>query len=181
MACAAPAGVSGVCGRCKPAYGRAWCVGERSGALQKLIDAYKFSNARAASKVLAGLLDDILPVLPPDTVVVPVPTVSSHIRQRGYDHTELICRELAGRRRLSLGRHLERRGKARQRGASRAERERQAREAFSCHAELPGDRPYLLVDDIVTTGATMKYAATALREAGAKEVWAAAVARQTLD
>jgi len=41
--------------------------------------------------------------------------------------------------------------------------------------------PYLLVDDVMTTGSTLKYAARALKQAGASQVWVAVIARQTLD
>ena len=68
-----------------------------------------------------------------------------------------------------------------QRGASRSERINQARLAFRGAENTNGDVPYLLVDDIVTTGATLYFAAKTLKSAGANTVWVATIARQPLD
>jgi len=159
-------------------YTRAWCVGERTEALQRLIDAYKFERAKACHGTLADLLVSRLPDLPPETVVVPIPTISAHIRQRGYDHTLLIARRLAKKMNLRLDPALSRKTATKQRGASRKERIAQAKEAFALTSPILPNMPYLLIDDVVTTGSTLKYAAQLLKDAGAAEVWVGVIARQ---
>lgn len=181
LVCAMPAGDSGVCIGCAASYQKAWCVSERSGAVESLINVYKFEYVKQASAPLARLIDHRLPQLPVNTVIVPIPTISKHIRQRGYDHIELLCKDLARYRKLVLKKLLVRNSNFVQRGANREQRISQAKSAFSCRQKLPESTPYLLVDDVVTTGATLEAAANALRGAGARTVWVAAVARQTLD
>ena len=181
LTCGGPAGERGICRSCRVPYDRAWHVGKRADALQRLIGLYKFERVRDGYRVLGDLLIATLPQLPPETVVVPVPTVTSHIRQRGYDHTLLIARYVAKRRELRLGRSLERVTSTTQRHATAKERETQAKQAFSAVGEITPDVPYLLVDDVITTGATLKYAAKTLKDAGAMQVWVAIIARQTLD
>ncbi len=175
------AGASGICADCKVPYARAWCVADRRDQLQRLIGNYKFTNAGAAYKPLAGLLNDRLPELPANTIIVPIPTVSSHIRQRGYDHMLLIARHLAKQRGLKLSTVLKRTTSTKQRDASRSARIVQAKAAFVCPVPLLPDSTYLLIDDVVTTGATMRYAAQTLLDAGASAVWIATISRQPLD
>lgn len=172
---------NGICQACRPAYRRAWYVGERSGALQRLIGDLKFQNMYAAHRPLADLLDSAVDRLPPEVVVVPIPTVGAHVRQRGYDHALLIARRFAKKRGLKVERPLRRATATKQRDANRYRRLAQAKVAFRVAGPIRGDVPYLLIDDVITTGATMEYAARALRDAGAKEIWVAAVARQPLD
>lgn len=172
---------NGVCSTCRTNYDRAWSVGERTGALQRVIDLYKFERARAAHKTLGDLLLEVLPILPDNTVIVPIPTVTSHTRQRGYNHSLLIARYVARTRGHVLDRALLRKSDFKQRGASATARRRQAKEAFKVKQIIDPGAVYLLVDDIVTTGATLDYAAKALKEAGAHVVWVAVVAYQTLD
>lgn len=172
---------AGICNRCKTTYEKAWCVDDREGVLERLIDAYKFERVKRASIELGGLLDAVLPVLPPETIVVPVPTVGSHIRQRGYDHALLIAKEFAKLRKLTVKPLVERSGTTSQRGLNKRERMNEAERAFHCRLKLNRDVPYLVVDDVVTTNATLRYAAGALCNAGAKNVWAAVIARQPLD
>lgn len=146
-----------------------------------LINRFKFEYARAAYVPLGDVMLAALPQLPERTIVVPVPTVRSHIRQRGYDHTLLLARYIAEKQHLVLERPLLRRMATVQRGATRKARIAQAKEAFEVRTSLEKEVPYLLVDDVVTTGSTLRYAAEAMRSAGAAVVWAAAVARQPLD
>lgn len=174
-------GQSGICGGCRVPYSRAWCVGARQEALEHLIDTYKFANARSAFKSLAELLDTHLPELPDTVRIVPIPTVASHIRQRGYDHMALIATQFARQRGVGVDPVLSRVTNTRQRSASRRERNKQAKAAFVCTTQLDKNTPYLLIDDVVTTGATLKYAAKALRDQGAQTVWVASISRQTLD
>ena len=144
-----------LCGDCIVPYSRAWCAGERSDTLKQLINVFKFSRAKSAYKQLSLLLDETIPQLPTDTVVVPIPTVPAHIRERGYDHMRLIAQDFAKSRKLQSRAHLERNSVTMQRGASRQMRAEQARDAFRCSATLNPDVPYLIVDDVTTTGATL--------------------------
>ena len=159
----------------------AWYVARRADALEWLIDAYKFENARTAYRPLGDLLNARLPDLSPGVIVVPVPTIAAHIRQRGYDHVLLVARRVAALRGLRVAPLLTRRTNTKQRDASRAERERQAREAFNVRGVIDPHATYLVIDDVATTGATLRAAARELRQAGAQHVWVAAIARQPLD
>lgn len=181
VVCGRPTGSTWLCNSCRAPYERVWVVGERSGILQRLVGLYKFERAREAYMPLGDLLLDLLPELPADTVIVPVPTTSSRIRERGYDHMLLITAYVARVRRLKCQQLVVRKTNTKQRQASARTRIAQAKQAFIVKVKINPDVPYLLVDDVVTTGATIKYATKALRDAGAKHVWVAVIARQTLD
>lgn len=156
-------------------------VAERIGPLERLIDLYKFERTRAGYKVLGDLLLARLPDLPSSTVIVPIPTIAPHIRQRGYDHSLLVARYIARKRRLTFRNLLARKTSSMQRGASKSVRKKQAAQAFVVRGKVDPELHYLVVDDIVTTGATLDAAAKLLKEAGAKHISVAAVAYQTLD
>jgi len=162
-------------------YERAWCVGERSGVLQRLVGDFKFQNMYAAHIPLAQLLDERISELPSNTIVVPVPTIAAHIRERGYDHTKLIAKRIARRRKLRMQTALIRVTTTKQRDASRKDRLKQAKAAFAANGHIDETANYLIIDDVVTTGATMYYAAQTLQAAGAQHIWVATIARQTLD
>jgi ComF family protein len=171
----------GICKRCETSYSRAWFVGERTDALHDVIDALKFDRVIDAADTIASLLDARLPVLPASTVLVPVPTIRSHVRQRGYDHTLRIAKRLAKLRGLRIEQIIVRYNQRPQRGLSKKERLKQASETFFICGDIDQTVNYLVVDDVVTTNATLRYCAEALREAGASDVWVAVAARQPLD
>ena len=170
----------GVCKSHHLPYAKAWVVGERRDVLQRLIGSFKFLNAKSGARILAQLLDERLPALD-NVVVVPVPTISAHIRERGYDHARLIAEQFAKIRKLPFAPVIARRSKSIQKRADRATRDRQARNAFTIIKPLKPNTTYVIVDDIITTGATLEYAAELLKRAGASSVWVAALARQPLD
>lgn len=171
----------GICSSCREPYQKAWCIGERRDVLEHLIDAYKFEHVKEASGVFADLLDSALPVLPLETIVVPLPTIAPHIRQRGYDHMLLIARTFAKRRGLRIDTSLRRISSSKQLGSLRRDRIRQAKSAYGITKKLDAAVPYLLLDDVFTTGASLHYAAEALQRAGARDIWVAVIARQPLD
>lgn len=181
VACGRGISISGVCRQCHVSYVKAWCVGMHAESLRRLVQQYKFHYAKAAARVLADLLLMCVSDLPANTIIVPLPTVPAHIRQRGYDHIDLIARRFAKKRQLKLVAVIERVGSDKQRGATRAQRIAQAKKAFRVRTVLDPAVPYLVIDDVVTTGASLKYATLALRQAGAREIWVAAIARQPLD
>jgi len=141
----------------------------------------KFQNTKFAAKSLAELLHESLPLLPEGTQIVPVPTVRSHIRQRGYDHIDLIARHFSTLRKLPVNRALVRATSDTQHLVSRKTRKEQSQKAFKLETTAAfGAGPVLLLDDIVTTGSTLLAAAKLLKDAGAT-VWVATLAYQPLD
>lgn len=156
-----------------------WVVGVREGALRNLIDRYKFDSAKEAGRVCVELLHQRLPVLPPGVVVVPVPTSPAHRRARGFDHTWYIAKAFAARRKLSCLQTLSRHSNDTQHFRSRSQRLKQAALGLETVREVPAD--ILLIDDIYTTGATLRACVQKLRAAGAKRIFVAIIARQTLD
>ena len=180
IVCQSLCGLDGVCLNCRTSFTRAWAVGRREDSLQALINESKYHSCRSGCVRQAALLDDIVPVLPPEVVVVPVPTIQPHVRQRGYGHSELIARSFAKRRNLTCESILIRHGSHVQQGSSLKERIAQAKVSYTATSGATG-KTVLLIDDVYTTGSSVRYAAQALKDAGAREVWVAVTARQTLD
>lgn len=178
LVCGASA-TRGICRRHKLPYQRAYCVGRRQGVLKRLIDDYKFHRVQAAASVLAALFDATLPRFDQPVVLVPIPTAPRNTRRRGYDHMRLAARQLARRRGLPLRSLLYRRSNAVQHFAvNAAQRRRQAKEFFGLRGAVSPDATYILLDDIFTTGSTLREAANVLREAGATDIAIAVIARQ---
>ena len=171
----------GVCDDHKFVFNQAWVVGTRSGSLQRLIGGYKFQNMKAASVDLADLLCRRLPPLPARSVLVPIPTTAGHIRERGYDHMLLIAQELGRKLHIPVERILQRGNQLTQHHVGRKERLIQAKTAFRVEGMVDPGITYILLDDVVTTGATITQAAKLLRNAGAVYVWVAVTSRQPLD
>lgn len=169
---------NGLCRLCRPPYSRGWAAGVDDGALEKLLRDFKFGPARAAATVLAELMVVRLPDLPSNCVLVPLPTIQRHIRERGFDHTKLLVKALAATKQIEYDTSLlSRRTQVMQRGQSAVVRQKQAALAYSVKGEVSSEKIYLLLDDVMTTGASLFHAAKALRKHGARQVWAAVVAR----
>lgn len=170
--------LDGTCYACETGYSKSWVVADREGELARLLHDYKWNGAFEARLVLASLLNNTLPLLPDNTVIVPIPTIPRHRRIRGYDHADLLAQSFADLRNLPKKSLLQRRTNSVQHTADRAQRIAQAEKAFYCSEKVKSSDIYLVVDDIITTGSTVSAAASVLRQAGASEVWVAAVARQ---
>lgn len=159
-------------------YTAIWATTAYEGLAKELIHAFKFGRARAAAKVLASSLDATLPYLA-DVVVVPVPTAASHIRQRGYDHAHLLAKELARMRHLPLVSALERRSSSRQVGAGRDRRYLQVVDAFAvANPSGINGRKVLAVDDVCTSGATLRAVAVQIATCTTESIFGAVVARK---
>jgi ComF family protein len=155
-------------------------VGERTKTLKELVGNFKYLSRRESAQAIAELLDSVLPEnLPDDLVVVPLPTIPKHIRERGFDHMKLVARKLSRQRRLVCSLDLlGRTGNASQHSADLRQRQRQATQAFAINPSRPVPTKVFLVDDIYTTGATVTAVAKLLQKHGAKEIWLGIVARQ---
>ena len=160
-------------------FDRAFVVGKRAEVLRRLVGNFKYFSRQDYASTIARLLSTALPDnIPSDLQIVFVPTAPKHIRERGFDHMQLIARRLAKRRGLALTTIIQRLGNQVQHDASRAERKRQVRSAFAVKRR-PAPERVLLIDDIYTTGATAQAIAAMLRRAGTREIWLAIVARHS--
>lgn len=171
----------GICIEHETSIEKAFVVSQRTGTLGALINGLKFHNNKAAAQACAELLNEALPLLPANTTIVIVPTVRSHIRQRGYDHIDVIARQFATMRGLELAYPLKRVTADIQHKVGRKERREQASQAFQLDKTKSSiDGPILLIDDIITTGSTVLAATKQLAHIGSP-VWVAALAYQPLD
>ena len=173
----------GLCAQHDVPICKAWVVSERRTVLRRVINAYKFENVKASASVLIDLLADTLPLLPINTIIVPVPTALAHVRQRGYDHIGILARLLSQKLELPAKHLLQRSSAKTQHRLNKAERQLEAGAAFhvSKQLDIPFDTPLLLLDDIITTGSTVASCAQALADAGFKTIFVAALAYQPLD
>ncbi len=149
-------------------------AGGYDGSVRILIRRLKYYHQREAAVVLASL---IAPLFRGERfqVVTSVPVATTRLRQRGYNQSELIARHVARSLGVSYRPLLQRDRNVQQVGKTRNQRLSQVRNIFTTAQANPGR--ILLIDDVVTTGATLNACATALKRAGATEVWGAAAAR----
>ena len=157
----------GLCARCELPFERLAVVGWREGLLKGMIEEYKYGGVRDLAEVLAELALVVMGEVGESVVVVPLPTIGRHVRQRGLDHTWRLAREMARRKGWECRRVLRRAKDTVQVGAKQAVRETQAREAYEVTERLEAGRAYLLLDDVWTTGASMRAAAEVMKAAGA--------------
>ena len=141
-----------------------------------LLRRFKFHHDLAAGRLLSQLMAERLAEVDRPQALVPVPLHVSRLRQRGYDQTLELARPLARRLGLPLVTGLRRvRATAAQSELDAAKRRRNLRNAFVAAGPLPSH--VALVDDVMTTGATLQAAARALHRAGVERVDAWVCAR----
>jgi ComF family protein len=181
--CAMPlpdtADACGSCLRHPPALQRvvAACVYARP--LDRLLPRFKFHGDLAAGRLLAQLMIQACADLPRPGALIPLPLHRSRLRSRGYDQALELARPLA--RAFDLPLRVDAlsriRSTAPQSELSALQRRRNVRKAFVVDSDRPLPAHVTLVDDVMTTGATLHAAATALRQAGVARVDAWVCAR----
>ena len=162
-------------------YGRldgAWAMGVYQGALRDLIFAVKFRGQTDQAKFLHRVTlaaDDKL-VLPHIDTAAPVPLHESRLKERGFNQAELIFAPWLKQRGLKSLPLLTRvKATRRQYTLKAAERYANISDAFAVtpgYAESVRGQSILLLDDILTTGSTLKECAEVLKNGGAKFVYA---------
>jgi len=169
------------------AFDRARSYGVYDGALVRAILLLKFEEMEPLGAWFAERLAEVVrrePEALAADVVVPVPLHRDRERERGYNQADLIAKPLAKRLKLPHKAILLMRTRPRpdKQVLSLEERWESVRGAFATRPGSQVDkRRVLLVDDVVTTGATLDACARALREAGAKSVTGLTVARAIRD
>ena len=138
-------------------------------------------DARPAA-LLSALMADAAARLPHPRprLVIPVPIHPRRLRARGFHPAGVLADAVAGAlaARCAHGALVTTRETASQTGLDRAARRRNVRGAYAARPGFTAERAVVLVDDVVTTGATLAACARALRRAGAREIHAVCVARK---
>jgi len=154
-------------------------AGEYAAPLSTAITRFKYERRPELSRTLAPLLLGRVQLLtlPVDAVLVPVPLHPRRLATRGYNQAALLAQELARRCRWACEPRLLRRAREteKQVGKSRTLRLTNARGAFE--PRRLGPARVMLIDDVVTTGSTVRACAQALADGGATLVAIAALAR----
>jgi ComF family protein len=173
----------GLCGACMvdpPVFDWARSAAIYSGVVREAIHAFKFNGKAALARPLAALmLEGCAAGLPADvTAVVPVPLARARERERGYNQAALLAERIADGRGLPLrARWLTRlRDTRAQSDLTATERRANVRRAFGASPAVRGAH-VVLVDDVLTTGATVAECCRVLRAAGAAGVGVLTVAR----
>lgn len=152
------------------------------GVMREAIHQLKYQNLRALAVPLAELLNEYLTRNPlPAEVLIPVPLHQRRLRERGYNQSSLLARELGKLASLPvlegcLIRRLYASPQARTGNVE--ERRNNVTNAFICRDRRVEDRQILLIDDVSTSGATLDACASALRDGGATSVWGLTLARE---
>jgi predicted amidophosphoribosyltransferase len=142
---------------------------------RSLVAALKFRHLLPVADLMAERIQWLAPAHMLSGAIVPVPPAPSRLRRRGFDPAGELAAALAERLESPLQPCLARRGGQRQVGRRRAER---LGRPPRIHATGTAPRSVLLIDDVLTTGATMTACAQALRAAGAARVVAITFARR---
>lgn len=172
---------SAVCQKCRKTspLTHVWIRTNYKDTAKEVIYRLKFARAKAAANVIAECMEEQIPYLPTDTVITYVPTATSRVRLRGYDQSRLIARAIAKRRGLKCSALLMRVGQTRQVGSDRKHRIMQATKNYQLRKNKPLPiKHVLIIDDILTTGASLESAAKLLKQAGVKRVSAAVFAKK---
>lgn len=182
LRCALPLPQAGVCGSClqhPPPLDETRATFDYAFPLDRLLPRLKFHGDFAAGRVLAQAMAERCALLPRPEAIVPIPLHRARLRQRGYDQALELAKPLAHALQLPLLANALQRRKTTtaQSRLDAAARQRNLRDAFVVARSEALPAHVVLVDDVMTTGATLHAAARALHKAGVQRVDAWVCAR----
>jgi ComF family protein len=160
-------------------FDAAYSFGSYEGPLRKLIHLFKYAKVESLALPLSRLLLQALPLDERFDLVIAMPMHWRKRWERGFNQAELLAKPVAKRYALKLSNTLRRKRYTKaQAGLTENQRRENLKDSFCLRRteEIAGKR-VLLIDDVFTTGATLRSAAVALKAAGASHVTALTLAR----
>ena len=181
--CLDPVAAPGLCAAClqkAPAYERLYASYVFTGLMRRLILDFKFHNKRYLKRTFARMAAETIPesVLASCACLIPVPISRTRKRERGFNQAALLAGEIACLTGLPVREDVLMRkdGKTQTALLSKEERRKSISGLYTAAVSLHGET-VLLVDDICTTGETLRACADALKHAGAGKIYCYTVAR----
>lgn len=173
---------SSICGKClkmKPPFSKVFTYGLFEGALVEAIHQFKFHGIKRLSGPLSDLLLTI--DIPEADGCVPVPLSIQGLRERGFNQSLLLARNISRQKGIPLFMDVlhKRKETPPQLGLSASERRSNLKGAFQAMKSVQGKR-LLLIDDVITTGSTVAECAKQLLKAGARQVTVLSIARSSM-
>ncbi|MCS6882158.1 MAG: phosphoribosyltransferase family protein [Oscillochloridaceae bacterium] len=152
------------------------------GSVRQAVHALKYRRQRRVARALADALAATINERPHGDALIPVPLHPRRLAERGFNQSAELARHLARRWDVPLlaGGLVRQRDTGHQARLGRRERQSNVAGAFAWHAPAPPPLHVILVDDVLTTGATLGACAAALRAAGSRQVVALTLARALL-
>lgn len=171
-----------ICAECllsPPPWQQAQAVFHYQFPIDRLIAAFKYHHQLALTDLFADLMAARIAPDAQPTVIVPVPLHPHRLRERGYDQTLLLARALSRLTGIACNaKTLQRlRDTPMQKTLDRDARRDNLAGAFGCHGQALAGQRILLIDDVLTTGATLSVLSEVLLKAGAESVHALVIAR----
>lgn len=181
--CAQPLSAAALCPKClkrRPSFDAAWTAFVHLDPVRHGIHRFKFAAAFDQGRLLGRLMAQRLAqrAAPRPDLLIPVPMPRIKLLKRGFNQTHELARSIRGVLKLEVDFQAAQflRTPQEQIGQSAAQRRRNLRGAFHIERDLSGLHVALL-DDVMTTGATLDALARAARKAGAAQIEAWALAR----
>ena len=190
LMCGLPTKETNLCNECRKkqyCFNDLIAVGPRRGALKRLVGDYKYNSEVASCRSIARLLAERINRLDLDSsnyVIIPIPTIDQHIRERGFDHMLYVARQLVKYTELKMNNKLlARSDNMSQHNQSGKTRQTLIKKSIIASRKLQSNpnlmpRKVVILDDIWTTGSTLFTAAEICQKYGAKETIGLTVAYQ---
>jgi ComF family protein len=179
--CALPTGSGDICGTClktPPAFDGTYALLEYRFPVSAVLQRYKYSGFLAVSGLMGQLLArELMPAVRPD-IIIPMPLHPSRLKERGFNQASEIARIVAKQLAIPLATHICSRTRPTppQAGLAVKERRRNMKGVFACSQSLAG-KHIALLDDVMTTGASLDALARTVKDAGAARVDCWVIAR----
>ena len=183
--CLLPVATSLTCGTClktQPAFTRSIAALQYTFPVNALIHSLKYQSNLAIAPVLANLLLEKTNVAKKPDFIVPMPLHPKRLKERGFNQALEIARYISNHNKITLlpDTCIRVRNTASQTTLPWTDRQKNIRDAFSCKMDF-SSKHVAVVDDVMTTGATLNEISKVLRQCGAEEVSGWMVARAFLE